>query len=146
MGLRLYIYKNMSEVKELWEGTDEYSYTNWRGVYYVLKVGEPVGMFRIPAANKVMDENSPYYGYNIVNNNGYLSDSNTEYEYVGSSEAKFNMGFNTTLKWKGFTLNASADWRKVDICCQILHISLTLTETLHKLYLMNEIHSSIRIQ
>lgn len=91
----------MSEVKELWEGTDEYSYTNWRGVYYVLKVGEPVGMFRIPAANKVMDENSPYYGYNIVNNNGYLSDSNTEYEYVGSSEAKFNMGFNTTLKWKG---------------------------------------------
>ena len=54
--------KNMSEVKELWEGTDEYSYTNWRGVYYVLKVGEPVGMFRIPAANKVMDENSPYYG------------------------------------------------------------------------------------
>ena len=25
--------KNMSEVKELWEGTDEYSYTNWRGVY-----------------------------------------------------------------------------------------------------------------
>ena len=104
--------KNMSEVKELWEGTDEYSYTNWRGVYYVLKVGEPVGMFRIPAANKVMDENSPYYGYNIVNNNGYLSDSNTEYEYVGSSEAKFNMGFNTTLKWKGFTLNASADWRK----------------------------------
>lgn len=104
--------KNMSEVKELWEGTDEYSYTNWRGVYYVLKVGEPVGMFRIPAANKVMDESSPYYGYNIVNNNGYLSDSNTEYEYVGSSEAKFNMGFNTTLKWKGFTLSASADWRK----------------------------------
>lgn len=104
--------KNMSEVKELWDGADEYSYTNWRGVYYVLKVGEPVGLFRIPAANKVMDENSPYYGYNIVNNNGFLSDSNTEYEYVGSSEAKFNMGFNTSLKWKGFTFSASADWRK----------------------------------
>ena len=29
--------KNMSEVKELWEGTDEYSYTNWRGVYYVFE-------------------------------------------------------------------------------------------------------------
>lgn len=104
--------KNMSKVKELWNGTDEYAYYNYRGVYYVLKVGEPVGMFRIPAAQSVTDKNSPYYGYRIVNNNGFLSDSNTEYEYVGSSEAKFNMGFNTTLRWKNLTFSATADWRK----------------------------------
>lgn len=92
-----------------------------------------------------MDENSPYYGYNIVNNNGYLSDSNTEYEYVGSSEAKFNMGFNTTLKWKDLRLVHLLIGEKVDICCQILHIFLTSTETLHKRYLMNVIRSFIRI-
>ena len=87
-----------------------------------------------------MDENSPYYGYNIVNNNGYLSDSNTEYEYVGSSEAKFNMGFNTTLKWKGFTLSASADWRKGGYMFVKYFIYFsTSTETQHKRYLMNVI-------
>lgn len=104
--------KNMSEVKELWDGLDEYSYTNWRGVYYVLRKGGPVGEFRVPGVNRVTDKSSPYYGYSIVNNNGFLSDSSTEYDYLGSSEADFTMGFNTTLKWKNFTLNATADWRK----------------------------------
>jgi len=104
--------KNMSKVKELWDGLDEYSYTNWRGVYYVLRKGGPVGEFRVPAVNRVTDKNSPYYGYAIVNNNGFLSDSSTEYDYLGSSEADFTMGFNTTLKWKNLTLNATADWRK----------------------------------
>lgn len=104
--------KNMSKVKELWDGADEYTVYNYRGVYYVLKVGEPVGLFRIPAVETVTDTSSPYYGYRIVNNNGFLSESDTEYEYVGSSEAKFNMGFSTNLKWKDFTLSVTADWRK----------------------------------
>ncbi len=104
--------KNMSKVKELWDGADEYTVYNYRGVYYVLKVGEPVGLFRIPAVETVTDTSSPYYGYRVVNNNGFLSESDTEYEYIGSSEAKFNMGFSTSLKWKDFTFSATADWRK----------------------------------
>ena len=126
--------KNMSEVKELWDGAEEYSYTNWRGIYYVLKVGEPVGLFRVPAANRVTDETSPYYGCYIVNNNGFLSDSNTEYEYVGSSEANFNMGFSTNLRWKNFSFAATADWRNggymVSNTSYITHFNGNSTQTL----------------
>lgn len=103
--------KNKSKVKELWDGLDEYTYTSWRGVDYVLKVGGPVAQYRIPRANRVTDENSPFYGYTIVDNNGYQSDSQTEKEYVGSSEANFTMGFNTNLKFKNISFSASADWR-----------------------------------
>ncbi|MEG0890156.1 MAG: TonB-dependent receptor, partial [Bacteroides sp.] len=104
--------KNKSKVKELWDGLDEYTYTTWRGVDYVLKVGGPVAQYRIPMANRVTDKDSPFYGYTIVNSNGYQSDSQTEKEYVGSSQPDFLMGFNTVLKYKDFTFSATADWRK----------------------------------
>ncbi|WP_042371195.1 SusC/RagA family TonB-linked outer membrane protein [Bacteroides neonati] len=104
--------KNKSKVKELWDGLDEYTFTTWRGVDYVLKVGGPVAQYRIPMANRVTDEKSPFFGYTIVNNNGFQSDSQTEKEYVGSSQPDFVMGFNTVLKYKNFTFSATADWRK----------------------------------
>lgn len=104
--------KNNSKVKELWDDLEEYTYTSTRGCYYVLRVGQPIGEFRIPAANKVTDKSSPYYGYYIVNNNGFLTDSSTEYEYVGKAEADFTMGFTTNLKWKNFSFSATADWRE----------------------------------
>lgn len=125
--------KNNSKVKELWDGLDEYTYTSWRGVEYVLKVGGPVAQYRVPMANRVTDKNSPYYGYTIVDNNGFQSDSQTEKEYIGSSEADFTMGFNTTLKWKNFTFSATADWRKggymVSNTSYITHFNGNSTQT-----------------
>ena len=58
--------KNWSKVKELWDGLDEYTipvgttstglYSSMRGVSYVLKVGEPIGIFKLPATQKVTDK------------------------------------------------------------------------------------------
>lgn len=56
--------KNWSEVKELWDGLDEYTipvgttgkYSSLRGVSYVLKVGEPIGIFKLPATKTVQDK------------------------------------------------------------------------------------------
>lgn len=125
--------KNKSKVKELWDGLDEYTYTTWRGVDYVLKVGGPVAQYRVPMANRVTDKNSPYYGYTIVDSNGFQSDSQTEKEYIGSSEPDFTMGFNTILKWKNFTFSASADWRKggymVSNTSYITHFNGNSTQT-----------------
>jgi TonB-linked SusC/RagA family outer membrane protein len=109
--------KNWSKVKELWDGLDEYTvptggYTSYRGVSYVLKVGEPIGIFKLPATAIVEDEGSPYYGYRIVNTNGYLTASTTDYDYMGSSQPDFVMGFTTSLKYKGFTLAATGNWQK----------------------------------
>lgn len=127
--------KNKSKVKELWDGLNEYTYTTWRGIDYVMKVGESVGQYRIPMANRVTDKNSAYYGYTIVDNNGFQSDSQTEKEYVGSSEPKFNMGFSTTLKWKNFTFSATADWRNggymVSNTSYISHFNGNSTQTVY---------------
>ena len=127
--------KNRSKVKELWDGLDEYTFNSWRGVDFVLKKGEAIGQFRVPMANRVTDEKSPYFGHVIVNNNGWISDSQTEKEYVGSSEAKFTMGFNTRLKWKEFTLGVSADWRKggyfVSNTSYISHFNGNSTQTVY---------------
>lgn len=104
--------KNKSKVKELWNGLDEYTYISSRSVEYILKVGEPIGMFRIPAVETVTDKSSPFYGYTVVNNNGFPNQSSTEKELVGKAEPDFTMGFTTNLKWKNFSFSATADWRK----------------------------------
>ncbi|MDH6304480.1 TonB-linked SusC/RagA family outer membrane protein [Parabacteroides sp. PF5-5] len=107
--------KNWSKVKELWEGTEEYPlgyWTNYRGVEFMAIVGEPVGVYRVPAAATVEDKSSPYYGYTIVNNNGFITTSNTEKKILGNANPDFTMGFNTTLKYKDFSLRIVGDWRK----------------------------------
>ncbi len=125
--------KNNSKVKELWDGLSEYTYTTWRGIDYVLKVGESIGTFRLPAVATVTDKNSPYYGYRIVNNNGFLTESSTEKEIVGASQPDFTLGFNTRLKYKRFTFTAVADWRKggymVSNTSYITHFNGNSTQT-----------------
>ena len=103
--------KNVSKVIELWDGLDEYSYISSYSVYGVLKVGEPLLQLRIPALQTVEDPNSPYYGYEVVNNNGVPVVDATKYKYLGSTQPDFTMGFNTTLKWKNLTFTAVGDWR-----------------------------------
>ena len=135
--------KNWSKVIELWDGLDEYTinvgtsgggtYSSYRGVSYVLKVGEPIGIFKLPATKTVTDKSSPYYGYRIVNTNGFLQSSDTEYEYLGSSQPKFVMGFTTKLKWKNFQLNATGDWHNGGLMYSstsyITHFNGNSTET-----------------
>ena len=135
--------KNWSEVKELWDGLDEYTipvgttttgmYSSLRGVSYVLKVGEPIGIFKLPATKTVQDKNNPYYGYRIVNGNGFLQASTTDYDYLGSSQPDFVMGFTTHLKWKNLSLAATGDWHKGGLMYSetsyITHFNGNSTET-----------------
>lgn len=127
--------KNMSKVKELWDGLEEYTYTTWRGIEYVMKVGESIGTFRIPSTATVTDKNSEYYGYSIVNNNGFLTQSNTEKEVVGASQPDFTLGMNTSLKFKNFRLSLVGDWRKggymTSHTSYITHFNGNSTETVY---------------
>lgn len=126
--------KNRSKVKELWDGLDSYTYYTWRGVQYVLEVGKSIGQFVTPDVKTVTDKNSPYYGYSIVTNTGFLQAGSTS-SSKGSSEAKFIMGFNTTLKYKNFTFTAAADWRcggyMVSNTSYISHFVGNSTQTLY---------------
>ena len=107
--------KNKSKVKELWGDTEEIAlglWTSYRGVEFMAIKGEPVGVYRIPAAAKVEDKNSPYYGYTIANNNGFITQSNTEKKVIGTAEPDFIMGFTTSVKYKDLSLRLVGDWHK----------------------------------
>ncbi|MCC8094516.1 MAG: SusC/RagA family TonB-linked outer membrane protein [Tannerellaceae bacterium] len=104
--------RNRSLVKKLWEDVQEYTIFGQLGVQYVAAVGYPIGVFTIPAAEKVTDENSPYYGYTVVNNNGFIIESDTEKEVLGYSQPDFTMGIRSSLKYKNVQFTLLGDWRK----------------------------------
>lgn len=104
--------KNKSLVKKLWDNVTEYTIVSQLGVQYIAMVGQPLGVFSIPASEKVTDENSPYYGYTVVNNSGFPIESDTQKEILGGSQPDFTMGFTTHLKYKNLSLHVAGDWRK----------------------------------
>ena len=130
--------KNWSKVNKLWNEGDkpvtEYVLKTAYSANFVAKVGEPLGIFQVPALATVQDENSPYYGKVIVDANGIPTTSNSEMKTIGSSAPDFNMGFNTRVSYKGFTLSAVADWRKggymYSYTAQLMHFVGNTTRSL----------------
>ncbi len=104
--------KNNSEVKELWEGAEEYLLASAYDVSFKAIKGEPFGVFQVPAIKTVEDVNSPHYGKVIVNASGLPVISSDKYETVGQSSPDFTMGFTTRFTYKGITLAGVVDWRK----------------------------------
>ena len=104
--------KNTGKVIELWDGLQEYNIYSWRGIEYRMKVGEKIGTFQVPSVDRVTDKTSPYYGYMIVNTNGFPTQSTTEKEVIGSSQPDFILGLNTSIKFKDFRLTVVGDWHK----------------------------------
>lgn len=109
--------KNKSKVLDLWSDVNgnevtEYNIYTWRGIEYKMRVGEQIGTFQVPSVARVTDKNSPYYGYAIVNNNGFLTQSTTEKEVIGSSQPDFILGLNTSLKYKNWGFTIVGDWHK----------------------------------
>ncbi len=63
----------------------------------------------------VTDKTSPYYGYPLLDNGGFLQrEGNGDFQHkevVGNFNPKLRMGLQTAVKWKMFTLSASFDMR-----------------------------------
>ena len=104
--------KNTSKVRELWDGLQEYTIVSWRGIEYKMKVGQEIGTFQVPDIDRVKDASSPYNGYAIVNNNGFLTQSTSDKKVIGSSQPDFILGLNTSVKFKDFRLTVVGDWHK----------------------------------
>lgn len=104
--------KNTGKVLELWDDLTEYNIVSWRGVEYRMKLGEKIGTFQVPDVERVKDKDSPYYGYAIVNNNGFLTQSATDKKVIGSSQPDFILGLSTSLKFKNWGLTIVGDWHK----------------------------------
>lgn len=128
--------KNTGKVLELWPGSNgEYTITSWRGIEYKMKVGEKIGTFQIPDVARVEDKTSPYYGYMIVNNNGFPTESTSNKKVIGSSQPDFILGLNTSVKYKDFRLTVVGDWHKggwmASNTSYITHFNGNSTQTLY---------------
>lgn len=104
-GLGMTFSKNWSKVMKLWDDVDEYVLNSAYSVDFVAKVGEPLGIFKVPKVAKTDD------GKTIVTSAGLPQIAAGEKDIVGSSTPNFLMGFNTHFTWKDFTLGAVFDWR-----------------------------------
>jgi TonB-linked SusC/RagA family outer membrane protein len=110
--------RNRTTVEKLSEGFNYVTlWTDAKGGA-VTWVGEEIGNIIDKKMLRVEDKNSPYYGWPIVDNEGWdNSDATWEKDgkrvapVIGNFNPDFVMGLQTALTYKKWTLNASLDWR-----------------------------------
>lgn len=103
--------KNVSKVMKLYDDLDVYPvYSFTGGARFALEIGQPVGIFSIPAAQTVKD--GEYKGYTIVNANGLPTTSASDVKRIGSSAPDFTTGLSTSISYKNLSLGITMDWRK----------------------------------
>ncbi len=112
--------KNKTIIKELYEGFDYIRlWSDAKGGAYSW-VGDPVGQMIDRAMVRVKDPTSPYYGWPIIDDEGWEDSDRTLQDengnrvapVIGNFNPDFIIGTQTTLSFKRFVLNMSIDWRK----------------------------------
>ncbi len=79
-------------------------------------VGEDIGDIYGPEVRTVTDKSSPYYGYPLLGSSDggakwvAIQAANTRNK-IGNFNPKFILGVQTSLTYKNWTLNMTADWR-----------------------------------
>lgn len=106
--------RNRTTIKSLSEGLEFYTlWTDAKGGAWTY-VGDKIGDIYDKELVTVTDKSSPYYGYPILDENGSwqsISASKTRNK-IGNFNPDFLMGLQTSLSYKGFSLNMSFDWRQ----------------------------------
>lgn len=105
--------KNVTRIKELADGLPFYTlWTDAKGGAWTY-VGDKVGDIYDAEIITVTDPSSKYFGYPILDNDGsWQSKSATNSKNkIGNFNPNFMLGAQSTLSYKGFTLNFSLDWR-----------------------------------
>ena len=106
--------RNRTTIKSLSDGLEFYTlWTDAKGGAWTY-VGEQIGDIYDAELVTVKDKSSPYYGYPILDENGSwqsVAASKTRNK-IGNFNPDFLLGLQTSLSYKGFTLNMSFDWRQ----------------------------------
>jgi hypothetical protein len=112
--------RNRTTIEELAEGFDHIElWRDAKGGAFTW-VGEEIGQIVDAAMVRVDDPTSEYHGWPIIDNEGWDSDNDdrTDAEgnriapVIGNFNPDFMLGFQTTLKYKSWTLSMNFDWRK----------------------------------
>jgi TonB-linked SusC/RagA family outer membrane protein len=111
--------KNRTKIESLAEGFNYIKlWTDAKGGA-VTWVGEDIGQIIDKKMLRVEDKNSPYYGWPIVDNEGWdqsddkWQDANGKRvaPVIGNFNPDFTVGMQTSLRYKKWTVSASFDWR-----------------------------------
>lgn len=111
--------KNRTKVEELAEGFDYIVlWTDAKGGA-VTRVGDEIGQIVDDVLLRVEDPNSEYYGWPILDDEGWDDSDNWENymepgdntAVIGNFNPDFIVGMQTSLSYKNWTLSASLDWR-----------------------------------
>ncbi|MGV8096615.1 MAG: SusC/RagA family TonB-linked outer membrane protein [Mangrovibacterium sp.] len=111
--------RNRTRIEELAQGFN--SVTLWTDAKggAVTWVGEEIGNIIDKKMLRVEDKNSEYYGWPIIDDEGWESSDGTWEKdgkrvapVIGNFNPDFTLGLQTTLSYKRWSLSASLDWRK----------------------------------
>lgn len=104
--------KQESKLVELVEGIDRVSFGGGTDMGAFTKVGGIIGDLYAPYVQKVQE--GEYAGWNLLDANGrWVVDRAQENQpKIGNFNNDFAVGFNTSVRYKKFTLSASIDWRQ----------------------------------
>ncbi len=117
--INMNLYSNKTIVKELAEGFDYIRlWSDAKGGAYSW-VGDEIGQLIDRRLVRVEDPNSPYFGWPIVDDEGWEdsdrtlqdADGNRVAPVIGNFNPDFIMGMQSALSFKRFTLSMSLDWR-----------------------------------
>ncbi|MBM1105137.1 SusC/RagA family TonB-linked outer membrane protein [Aurantibacter crassamenti] len=112
--------QNKTVITELAEGTDYVRFWNQaRGGAYTW-VGEEVGQIVDADFIRVEDENSPYFGWPLLDDEGWENSDRTlsnedgtrAAAVIGNYNPDFKMGLQTSINYKNWNLSMNFDWRK----------------------------------
>ncbi len=105
--------RNVTRIKELADGLPFYTlWTDAKGGAWTY-VGDKVGDIYDAQIVTVTDEKSPYFGYPILDNDGswQARSASTSKNKIGNFNPDFILGAQSSISYKGFSLNLSLDWR-----------------------------------
>lgn len=106
---------NKAVLKELVDGVNRIDLwsSDSRGYSFAM-VGDRIGNLYSAGYARVMDKNSEYYGWPILNADGEWQRLNSadDFMLVGNYNPDFQVGLQTSLQYKRFSLSASLDWRQ----------------------------------
>lgn len=105
--------RNRTTIKELSDDLPYYTlWTDAKGGAWTY-VGDQIGDIYDAQIVTVTEKESPYYGYPILDKTGKWQsiDAINTKNKIGNFNPKFMMGMQTSVAYKGFSLNMSFDWR-----------------------------------
>jgi hypothetical protein len=105
--------RNRTTIERLPEGQTIFQFwTDAKGGAWSY-VGDQIGDIYDAELVTVKDQNSPYYGYPILDDDGSWQDvgATKTKNKIGNWNPKFLMGMQASISYKAFTLDMSFDWR-----------------------------------